>query len=99
MAFWSFGCAEIRETAFARWRSEVRGVESGFVHGDEAWRFASWTGSLARRTTGISIAALTLRLRHSERRGGPPSVSRGDSEGADGPYYKVSTPPAWSRWI
>src|SRR6266699_2559145 len=87
MALWSVGPAGTRETAFASWRSDVRGVDSGFLCGDggDVLRFASYTGSVALRTKGVSTCLLTLRSRCFERRGSPPSVSRGFRVRAGGP--------------
>src|ERR1700686_2609723 len=86
MALWSVGPAVTRETAFASWRSDVRGVDSGFVCGvgDDVPRFASYTG-MALRTKGVSTCLLTIRSRRFERQGSPPSVSRGFRVSAGGP--------------
>src|SRR6266513_16160 len=61
------------ETALASWRSDVRGVVFGLVGEDGAPRFTSWSGSMALLTKGLSPS---VRSRHIERRGNPPSFSR-----------------------
>src|SRR5260370_10160493 len=99
MALWSVVPARTRETAFASWRSDLRGMDSGFVCGDGADgpRFASYTGTVALRTKGVSTCLLTIRSRRFERRGSPPSVSRGFRVRAGGPslYSKHASGLTW----
>src|SRR6266436_648349 len=85
MALWSVTLAGTRETALASWRSDVRGVTSGLAC-DDASRLASWTGSMALTTKGVSTCYFTVRSRRFEQRGSAPSVSRRSRVTAGGPH-------------
>src|ERR1700687_3378869 len=94
-ALWSVGPAEIRETAFASRRSDVRGVESGFNCGDDVSRFASWTGSVALRTKG-TLQLLGYGSFTPYRAAREPAFSLATilASGQVVPTYKASTLPA-----